>query len=386
MKKKIIAVLLSMVVCSMTVTGCGEKTTTENQEATVTEDTQSSSEAVESEITDYGPLMSEMNMSDYVTLGEYKGLTVDMEVLEPTEEEIQAQIDADLEEIAETEDITDGAVEMGDIVNIDYEGKKDGVAFQGGTAQGFDLTIGSGQFIEGFEDGLIGATVGQTLDLDLTFPEQYHAEELAGAAVVFTVKVNSIQRKNVPELTDEIVPVLDNSCTTIDELKVAVRDYLYNVNKDNASLDVKSKLVDMAAAASEVKEIPEGLLKERIDYMLSSTNSYASAYGMTYEQFITGYMNMTIEEFEERCKSEAPNDVKKDMVAYAIAQQEGLEVTDEEAKAELEQYIQYFNLSSYEELMKTPEGRGMLEGMQLTKVVEFLYENANVNEVTKTQE
>lgn len=382
MKRKIIAFTMAVSIFSMLVAGCGKsdkEAASENQQVEVEEQ-----QTVDSEM-DYGLRMDEMNMADYVVLGEYMALNADVNVKEPTQEDIQNQIDEDLEGIAQTEELTEGEVQQGDTVNIDYVGKKDDVAFDGGTAQGYDLTIGSHSFIDGFEDGLIGAEVGQTVDLNLTFPEQYHSEELAGAEVVFTVTVNSIQRKHVPELTDDIVSQLDGTCSTVDELKVAVRDYLYTVNKEDAENEAKSQLLEEVAANAQVKEVPSKLVDERVDYMTANAARYAASYNMTYEDFVINAMQMTVEDFETRIREESEKDIEKYMVAYAIAQQEGLIITPEDAKESLEPYVQYMGFNSYEEMMLTAEGRSMLEGEQLTKVVDYLFENAIVNETVVTE-
>ena len=164
------------------------------------------------------------DLSKLVTLGQYKNLELSVNSAKVTQEDIDAQIENALSSEAEQVEVTNRAVKEGDIVNIDYEGKKDGVAFDGGTAQGYDLTIGSGTFIDGFEDGLIGAKIGDTLDLNLTFPENYGAAELAGQDVVFTVKVNSIKEEKLPELTDELAKKINPEVKNVDEFKAYIKD------------------------------------------------------------------------------------------------------------------------------------------------------------------
>ena len=211
MKKKLCMLVLALCMTA-SVTACGSKEDTKSsteakkedtKEESKQEDSQDNKEENSGEVTEDTRIVSVApdEMDQYIKVGEYKGLDVQEDVQEVTDSDIDIQIQTNLSQnLVEVED-ENAEVKNGDVVNIDYEGKKDGVAFDGGTAEGFDLTIGSGSFIDGFEDGLIGAKKGETRDLNLTFPENYQAEELAGQDVVFTVKINAI--KTTPELTEE---------------------------------------------------------------------------------------------------------------------------------------------------------------------------------------
>lgn len=193
MKKKTLGLLAAILsVCMLA--GCGAKDTGDGTGAATDAGTESTA-------------LKDMDVDKYVTLGEYKGLAVSVDTVEVDEDEWDTLVNNVYygNITAENGGIMDRAVETGDTVNIDYEGKKDGVAFDGGTAQGYDLTIGSGNFIAGFEDGLIGVMPGETVDLDLTFPENYGNSDLAGQAVVFTVTVNYIQPAQDGEFSDEII-------------------------------------------------------------------------------------------------------------------------------------------------------------------------------------
>ena len=254
-------------------------------------------------------IYGDINLSKYVKLGEYKGLTVDTSS-EEYKNEFDSILETDIKRNGIFEKKTEGRVESGDVANIDYEGKKDGVAFEGGTSEGYDLTIGSGTFIAGFEDGLIGVNIGDTVDLNLTFPENYGSEELAGAAVVFTVKVNYVK---VTEGVD-------------------ARDYYEQLgfsSKDEYEADVQTRAIKNTLSKnvidnSEVKEYPEKEKDKLIDAIYEYyDNYYNSAYNVSFEDVLT-QNSMTVTDFKNEMSSSIEEDMKNQMVYYAIIQKEGL--------------------------------------------------------------
>ena len=229
----------------------------------------------------------EYDVTECVELGQYLGLS-----LEPIEVTVtDGEVDMTIENLIQTnslyDELTEGTVENGDIANIDYEGKKDDVAFDGGTAEGYDLEIGSGTFIEGFEEGLVGVAIGDTVDLNLTFPEQYGNTDLAGQDVVFTVTVNSVQR--MPEVNDEIASQLSDG--EYDKLE----DYREYVRKDLAGQmrDEEGELVQQIIAGCERLEIPSDLLDYYVEDEIAYAEQMYSYYGMTLEDVVTGY-GMTV--------------------------------------------------------------------------------------------
>ena len=230
MKRKVIAALLLGM--AITVTGCSGNTakdTNATTEAASETTTGSESAASESEAQTEAPERPDYKALDYVTLGEYKGLEVTLESTEVTDEEIDQQVASNLSASDKLEEVKEGTVESGDVANIDYEGKLNGEAFEGGTDKGYDLTIGSGTFIDGFEDGLIGKKIGDTVDLNLTFPENYGSTELAGKDVVFTVTINSVKR--APELTDALVAEISDEYKTVEEYRNSIKEQLETQNK-----------------------------------------------------------------------------------------------------------------------------------------------------------
>ena len=233
MKKKTLGLLAAVLsVCMLA--GCGAEDTGDGTGAATDAGTESTA-------------LKDMDVDKYVTLGEYKGLEVSVDTVEVDEDEWDTLVNNVYygNITAENGGITDRAVETGDTVNIDYEGKKDGVAFDGGTDQGYDLTIGSGQFIAGFEDGLIGVMPGETVDLDLTFPENYGNADLAGQAVVFTVTVNYIQPAQDGEFSDEVISNFGiDGVTNEEELRQYAYDYLNNNAQQNYETNVQQAVMD----------------------------------------------------------------------------------------------------------------------------------------------
>ena len=254
-------------------------------------------------------IFTDEDLSEYVTLGKYKGITVDTK-----SEEYKAAYAQIFKSDVDTNDLyvkkNEGQVALGDIANIDYEGKKDGVAFAGGTASGHDLEIGSHSFIDGFEDGLIGVNIGDTVDLNLTFPNDYGNAELAGAAVVFTVKVNYVKSTDLPDEKD-IYAELDYK---------SEKTYKDDLNKRTAI----SLLINQVVGDSKVESIPE----KDIDIFLNAVYDYYNNYylennNMSFEQVLKNN-SMTVDSFKTQMSSTAEAQLKNTIVSYAILQKEGI--------------------------------------------------------------
>lgn len=334
--------------------------------------------------------LSKVDSEKYVTkLGEYKGMQLTGSATEITDEYLESYIDYMLENSKQPVAITeDRPVQTGDVVNIDYVGKKDGVAFDGGTAQGYDLTIGSGSFIEGFEDGLIGAKAGETLDLNLTFPENYPAEDLAGQAVVFTVTVNTIGELVRPELTDEYVQSLGmDYCQNVEEFYDVVRQSLED--SANATLEnelqtqVIEKLMEICEFTEEVPEEMFNYYKEQID--ANFVNS-ASAVGMEKADYITQYYGMTEEQYQSEIETGALNSARQAIVCSMIAEKEGIEVTDDELNAKIEENYANFGYESVDAYMESGNAEDYRDYLLTMEVLDFLLDNAVVTEEPVTEE
>ena len=324
--------------------------------------------------------LSNTKLEKYVTsIPEYKGMELSATKTEITDEYIESYIVFILSQYPVYEEVTGRAVQDGDIANIDYEGKKDGVAFEGGTAQGYNLTIGSGSFIDGFEDGLIGVNVGETVDLNLTFPENYAKEELAGQAVVFTVTVNSISVSKEAELNDEFVAQFGN--TDVEDFRNSVVISLEDSAEATYKTELQNQAIDILTEGCEFSdELPEGLYTYYKEQIRANFENYASAYGMDLNTFITQAYGSTEEAFNVQIEEGAATSTRQAMACALIAQKEGITVTDEEVEADLA--VNYANLG-YEspEAYKENESMEDYRDYLLTnKVIEFIIDNAVITE------
>ncbi|MCD8155600.1 MAG: trigger factor [Clostridiales bacterium] len=311
----------------------------------------------------------------YVELGQYKGLTVTRPAVEITEEEVEETILSYIESAELYDTITEGTVQDGDIANIDYEGKLDGEAFDGGTAEGYDLEIGSGTFIDGFEDGLIGVEIGDTVDLDLTFPEDYSSEDLAGQDVVFTVTVNEVSR--LQEVTDETIETLtDGEYTDVE----SYRDYLYvalaEAEEASNESTMKSELLAQVEENSEVIEFPPEVLDYGVSYMRAYYEEYAAYYSMEFEDFISGYFGITEEEFTEQAEASVKEGYLSEVILRAIFESEEMEISDEEYESYGLKYAEYYGYDTVEELAQVYGEDIIRLSIMQEKSLDFLLDNA----------
>ena len=327
---------------------------------------------------DYGPeaYLNGITVSDYVTLGDYKGVKVSVDAAVVTDEYLDSYIEYVLQSNMLTTEVTDRPVQEGDIVNIDYEGKIDGVAFDGGTAEGYDLAIGSGSFIDGFEDGLIGAETGETRDVEVTFPEDYHGTDVAGKDAVFTVTVNSISVETLPELTDEFVQGLGVGAETVEEYRQYAYDLLMEEQQANHDAEAEMAVLETVMNNAKLQDPPEDMTNRYYSRLIDNMNYYASMYGYDLETFLS--LNGTS---EETIMESAGNAAKQLITMQAIAEAEGMEVTDEELDEEIEANavsMGYEDADAYREALDV---EGYREYMLTEKVLDFLLENAEVVDV-----
>lgn len=316
------------------------------------------------------------NLDEYITLGQYKGVSyTPTEVTAVTEEDILNEINSAIESnnLLVTENITDRPAALGDTVNIDYEGLLDGVAFEGGTAQGYNLTLGSHSFIDGFEDGLVGATVGQSLSLNLTFPETYRNTDLAGKAVVFNITVNSISNTSYPELTDELVAKISDY-NNVNDYKAYIQSYLESENKDYAKQADGNNIWETIMESTTAIKYPETEKQFYYDKLYESYNNYATQYGMTLEDFI-GADNM--ENFIQYCNETAELTSKRDMIAVAIYRNENLKMTDDEYNTYSSYIITSRGASTEKEAIESLGNESIYYAQVIyLYVLNYVYENA----------
>lgn len=378
MKRKIVKVLVAGLI-GLQLIGCSN----ENKEST--EKTENTSE---SQIASSMIYFDEIDVENNVILGEYKGLEVISPDVEVNEEEVDAYIEYMMSMYSDLEEITDrDVVENGDVANIDYEGKKDDIAFDGGTAAGYDLAIGSGSFIPGFEEGLIGVKKGETVELPLTFPENYPAEDLAGAEVVFTVTVNGIYKEIAGEFNDEFVDGLAiDGITTVEEYRAYLKSMMEESYTEQARQELEVQIVTLVTENAEVKEIPQGLIDKFYDINISNMTYNASMYGMDLQSFVSAYYGMDEEAFEAETVAAAEESAKQAMVCLKVAKEENLEITEEEMNTAMEETYAAYGYTSMEEFKSAVDLEEYKDSLLLTKIVNFLVDNAVVTEVTELTE
>ena len=320
---------------------------------------------------------------DYVTLGEYKGLSVMIEPIVVTETEIDDSIKGEVERQDKFDKREDGVVQDGDVANIDYEGKKDGVAFDGGTAQGYDLTIGSGTFIDGFEDGLIGVKVGDTVDLDLTFPENYGSADLAGQDVVFTVTVNYV--KEMPEITDELVSELsDGAYSTVDGYREYMRGLLQKDKEDEQEYNIYMDLMAQLYNTCTINEYPQELVDYSVASMHQVYEDYAAMYGMTVEDMVSSF-GLTMDEFDDMIVENVKENLQQELILKAIAEQEGLLISEDEYATGTAGYAEQYGYGSAEEFEADYDRATIEMSLLIDKVMLFVKDNAIIEEIEETE-
>lgn len=316
-----------------------------------------------------------------IELGDYKGLEIEKQNVELTEEELQESIDHQLGHLAEMVVKEDGAVEDGDTVNIDFDGYVDGEQFEGGQAEGYDLEIGSGSFIPGFEEQLVGVKIGEEKDVTVTFPEEYHAEELAGKEATFKAKVNEIKYKDVPELTDEIANELDAEANTVDEYKENLRKKLTEQKETDAENNQKEEAISKASNNASV-DIPDAMINTELDRMVQEFGQRMQQQGLNLETYyqISGQDESQL---REQMKDDAEERVKTNLTLTAIADAEEIEVTEADIDKELEKMSGQFNMS-VEDIKQTLGNTDIVKNdVRIQNVIDLLVKEAKLVEPSK---
>ncbi|NJP36727.1 trigger factor [Alkalicoccus luteus] len=312
-----------------------------------------------------------------VTLGDYKGLEVEAPATDVTDEEVDEDINRLQNENAELVVIEDGQVQDGDTVVMDFKGFVDGEAFEGGEAENHTLEIGSGQFIPGFEEKLVGAKSGEETSVEVEFPEEYHAEELAGKPATFEVKVYDIKRKELPELDDEFAKDVDESYESFDDMKKAVRERLENEKQQQADMTIKDQLVEKASENAEI-DIPEAMVDTEVDRMLQEFGQRLQSQGMSLDMYYQ-FAQTDEEGMKEQFKEDAQKRVRMNLTLEAVAQAENLEASEEDIEQELEKMAEMYQrpVDEIKQLLEMQGGTDMLKGdLQVRKAIEFLEENS----------
>ncbi|MCY7793563.1 trigger factor, partial [Bacillus haynesii] len=267
-----------------------------------------------------------------VKLGEYKGLGIEKDDTAVTDEDVQNELKSLQERQAELVVKEDGKVEEGDTVVLDFEGFVDGEAFEGGKAENYSLEVGSGSFIPGFEDQLVGLEAGAEKDVEVTFPEEYHAEELAGKPAVFKVKIHEIKAKELPELDDEFAKDVDEEVETLAELTEKTKKRLEEAKENEADAKLREELVVKAAENAEA-DIPQAMIDTELDRMMKEFEQRLQMQGMNLELYFQ-FSGQDENALKEQMKEDAEKRVKSNLTLEAIAKAEKLQVTDEEVEEE----------------------------------------------------
>lgn len=325
-------------------------------------------------------LSCKVTVKPEIELGEYKGLKAEKEVVAVTAEEVEAEINRKLDDNARIVEVDDRAVANGDIVTIDYEGFNDGVAFDGGKAEEFDLTIGSGQFIPGFEEKIIGHNIGEEFDIDVTFPEEYHAEDLAGKPVVFKIKLHGIKVRELPELDDEFVKDI-SEFDTVDELKADIEKKMTEAKQSNADRAFESKLLDMVAESVK-GEIPECMIEKAIDDMIQDMDYRLRMQGLDFKTYLM-YTGMDEQSIRGQYKEQAEKDVKLMLAIEKIVATEGLDASEEEINAHYQKFADGYGMA-IEEIKKVVSEKTAKNDITSKKAIDLIVENAKATKPRKT--
>ena len=316
---------------------------------------------------------AEVALKPEVKLGKYKGIEVPKMDLDVTDEEVDAEIDKQRGMNARSIDVTDRAVKDGDTVSLDFEGFVDGVAFQGGKGNDYPLTIGSGAFIPGFEEQLVGYEIGQEGEVKVTFPEDYQAEDLAGKEAVFKCKVNSIRAKELPELNDDFAG--DAGFDTVAEYKEDVKKKLAEKKEANEKAKREDAVVKAVIDDSEM-ELPEAMVETQQRQIVNEFAQRLQMQGMNFDQYLK-YTGNSVDQMLSQVKPQAIERIKSRLVLEAVAAKEKIEATEEDVAAELEKMAgQYrMELDKLKELMSDAELKQLKSDLAVQKAADFLVEN-----------
>jgi len=321
---------------------------------------------------------AEVTVKPEPTLGDYKGLEVTKLPTEVTDEEVEAQIQDLLAKKAELEVKEDEAIVTGDIAKIDFEGFLGEEAFEGGKGEDYDLEIGSGSFIPGFEDQLVGVKAGESKDVVVTFPEEYHAAELAGKEATFKVTVKEVKTKVLPELNDEFATEVDAEVASVEELRTKLKEQTAANKQAESDAALRDELVEKATENATI-DVPESMIKSEVDRMVQEFGQRLQMQGMNLELYFQ-FSGQTEEDLRAQMKEDAETRVRVTLTLEAIGKAENIEVTQEDIEAELEKMAGQFNMTK-DKIITALGGTAVLENdIRTQKTVEFLVENAKISE------
>lgn len=308
-----------------------------------------------------------------VEMGEYKGLDYTVADSEVSDDELNAELDRMRKQYADME-VKDGEAADGDTVNINYEGFREGVAFEGGKAENYNLKLGSHSFIPGFEEGLVGVKAGEDKELNLTFPEDYYHEDLRGASVVFKVHVNEVKHEVLPELDDDFAkdvnaPGVEN----VEDLKKLVKDRLASSKKSKAEDEAEEKLIDQLIAAEKV-DLPEVMIDNEVEDMVSNRENYFKQQGLTLDMYLK-YTGSDLDAFKKSLRPDAERTVRMRLALEKIAELEKLEPTDEDYEKEYKNIADAYQMD-IDTVKKLVDKSYITEGLRSQLAMDFVKKNA----------
>ena len=329
---------------------------------------------------------AEVAVKPEVTLGEYKGLEVPKADLTVTEEEIEAELKKEQEKNGRTIDVEDRPAQMGDTVTIDFEGSVDGVPFVGGAGKDYPLTLGSNTFIPGFEEQLAGVKLEEEVDVNVTFPEDYNAEELKGKAAVFKCTIHKIETKELPELDDDFAKDV-SEFDTLDEYKADVKANLEKKKEADAKRAKEDAAVEKAVANASM-EIPDAMVKSQAAQMVDNFVRRLQAQGMSMEQYMQ-YTGQTLEQMQDQMKPQATKQIQTRLVLEKVAEVENIEASEEKIDGEIQEMAKMYNMEAdkLKELLGDFEKEQMKKDLAVQEAVTFLADHAvEVDAPEKTEE
>ena len=318
---------------------------------------------------------AEVALKPEVTLGEYKGVEVEKAPVEVTDEEVQAEVDKERENNSRTINVEDRAVAQGDMVKLDFEGFVDGVAFEGGKGENYDLTIGSGSFIPGFEDQLVGANIGEEVEVNVTFPEEYHAADLAGKPAVFKCTVHEIKVKELPEADDEFAKDI-SEFDTLEEYKEDVKKKLLE-RKEKEAKNVKEAAVVEKIVENATMEIPEAMIDSQVRNMADDFARRIQSQGLTVEQYFQ-FTGMTADKLKEQMRPEALKRIQNSLVLEAVAKAEDIQISDEKVEEEIQKMAEAYKMEAdkIKEMMGDYEIEQMKKDLAIQAAVDLVRDAA----------
>ncbi len=393
MKKKYLKFLGIGLAAAILVAGCGKKTeevetpkedtqiTTEVEDTTETEKEDSATTETSTELVSMTdvvrPDIENINFADYVEVGDYTNLDIDVEKQEVSDDDVTAYINNMLSALATYNDITDRASKEGDKLTISYEGTIDGETFDGGSAENESFTLGEGFYLDDFEKALYDKNIGDIVDVDLTFPDDYN-EDVAGKKAHFKIVIDNIQETVLPELNSETIASLSSTATTEEELRAEVKESLGYSLESSYRDETFSAVVEQVLKIATIKDYPEDMLSYYKNVLYSYYSEYATIYGVSMSEFLEKYCEMTEDEFAVQCEDYAKEASNQALVLYYIGDKENIEITDEEYASRLEELATEYGYDSTEALKEDINSYNgeyeMRENMYFDKVCQRIME------------